>query len=109
MKSDRTGASADSGEPRVAKDSGRKETTLTKNIGHSIDTLVDYLVDNEVCGIHQLIMGEVERRLIIKTLERTSGNKLRAAKALGISRNTFHRKIQKLTDPDSTPERKRNA
>jgi DNA-binding protein Fis len=82
------------------------------NIGASIDKLVEYLVDNDIKGIHPLIMGEVEKRLIIKVLERSRGNKLQAAKLLGMSRNTFHRKIQKMeelsglreTDPGKEPD-----
>jgi DNA-binding protein Fis len=77
---------------------GKAKAVLKTNIADSIDTLVEYLVDNNVKGIHPLIMGEVEKRLIIKVLERSRGNKLRAAKWLGMSRNTFHRKIQKLAD-----------
>jgi DNA-binding protein Fis len=68
------------------------------NIADSLDSLVEYLVDNNIEGIHPLIMGEVERRLIIKVLERSRGNKLRAAKSLGLSRNTFHRKVLKLKE-----------
>ena len=70
------------------------------NITESIDSLVEYLVDNNIDGIHPLIMGEIEKRLIIKVLERSRGNKLRAAKSLGMSRNTFHRKILKLQETD---------
>ncbi|MGO9566775.1 MAG: helix-turn-helix domain-containing protein [Desulfomonilaceae bacterium] len=80
---------------------GKAKAVLKTNIADSIDTLVEYLVDNNVKGIHPLIMGEVEKRLIIKVLERSRGNKLRAAKWLGMSRNTFHRKIQKLVDSGS--------
>jgi DNA-binding protein Fis len=71
---------------------------LESNIGVSIDLLVEYLVDNGVKDIHPLIMGEVEKRLIIKVLERTRGNKVQAAKCLGMNRNTFRKKIQKLLD-----------
>ncbi len=70
-------------------------------ITESLDCLVEYLVDNNVDGIHPLIMGEIEKRLIIKVLERSRGNKLRAAKSLGMSRNTFHRKMLKLQEADS--------
>lgn len=69
---------------------------LKSNIGDSIDVLVEYLVDNNVTGIHPLIMQEVEKRLIIKVLQRSRGNKLRAARLLGMGRNTFHRKVQRL-------------
>ena len=77
---------------------------LRANIGDSIDLLVEYLVENNVEGIHPLIMGEVEKRLIIKVLERSRGNKLQAAKRLGLSRNTFSRKIRKLVDSRALPD-----
>ncbi len=75
---------------------GKAGIILESKIGHSIDLLVEYLVDNNVSGIHPLIMGEVEKRLIIKVLERSRGNKLQAARLLGMGRNTFHRKMQRL-------------
>lgn len=78
---------------------------LKSKIGDSIDILVEYLADHDVDGIHTLIMGEVEKRLIIRALERSRGNKLQAAKMLGMSRNTFHRKLQKLTE-DIPPAKK---
>jgi|UniRef100_A0A7C4ATC6 DNA-binding protein Fis len=74
------------------------------SIGSSLDRLVEYLLDNGVENIHPLIMGEVERHLIIKALERSRGNKLRAAEKLGISRNTFHRKVQKIQQSLGTEE-----
>jgi Fis family transcriptional regulator, factor for inversion stimulation protein len=84
--------------PETDKPKGKPKSVLNTKIGDSIDTLVEYLVDNDIRGIHPLIMGEVEKRLIIKVLERSRGNKLQAAKLLGMSRNTFHRKIQKMLD-----------
>lgn len=79
---------------------GRARAILDTRIADSIDMLVEYLVDNSVRNIHPFIMGEVEKRLIIKVLERSRGNKLQAAKWLGMSRNTFHKKVQKLMEED---------
>ena len=76
---------------------GKSKTVLESNIGQSLDRLVDYLVDNDVRDIHHLIMSEVEKRLLIKVLEKSRGNKRQAAKQLGMSRNTFHRKLNKLS------------
>lgn len=72
--------------------------SINSNIGASIDRLVDYLVENDIHGIHPLVMGEIENRILSRTLELSGGNKLKAAKLLGISRNTFHRKISKLSN-----------
>ncbi len=80
------------------QDEGQETISLNGNIGASVDRLVEYLVENDVHGIHPLIMGEIENRILAKTLELSGGNKLKAARLLGISRNTFHRKISKLSD-----------
>jgi len=98
MTSDKADKVCDPEAPEKPRRTGKAKAVLKNNIADSIDTFVEYLVDNNVKGIHPLIMGEVEKRLIIKVLERSRGNKLKAAKWLGMSRNTFHRKIQKLVD-----------
>jgi DNA-binding protein Fis len=98
--------------PRIGKDpegQSKGKTVIESNIGASIDLLVEYLVDNNVQDIHPLIMGEVEKRLIIKVLERSRGNKRQAAKLLGISRNTFHRKIRRLSGCDASVEEEPEA
>jgi len=42
-----------------------------------------------------LSLKDIEKSHIIKTLERVGGNKLKAAKVLGISRDTLYKKLQK--------------
>lgn len=47
-------------------------------------------------GIYRFVIEKTERILIEHILMKTGGNKLRAAKILGINRNTLHSKIKKL-------------
>ena len=52
--------------------------------------------------LHALVTGEVERVVIELALERTGGNQVKAARLLGINRNTLKRKIDGFgLDPSS--------
>ena len=46
--------------------------------------------------IYKSVVEEVEKPLIESALERADGNQLKAAKILGINRNTLRTKIKKL-------------
>jgi len=46
--------------------------------------------------IHEYIIGKVERALIGTVLEEEKGNQVRAAKRLGINRNTLKKKMKNL-------------
>jgi DNA-binding protein Fis len=47
-------------------------------------------------GVYRFVIERTERILIEHMLLKTGGNKLKAAKILGINRNTLHSKIKKL-------------
>ncbi|KPF75169.1 chemotaxis protein CheY [alpha proteobacterium AAP81b] len=47
-------------------------------------------------GIYDRLLAEVERPLIIACLDATGGNQLKAAKLLGINRNTLRKKLDDL-------------
>ena len=46
--------------------------------------------------IYKSVIGDTERILIERALERTSGNQIMAARLLGLNRNTLRTKIRKL-------------
>ena len=50
-------------------------------------------------GLHERIVSEVERPLIAMCLAATHGNQIRAAKLLGLNRNTLRKKIRELNVP----------
>ena len=47
-------------------------------------------------GLYDRVIREVERPLILLSLEATRGNQLRAARLLGVNRNTLRKKIREL-------------
>jgi two-component system nitrogen regulation response regulator GlnG len=47
-------------------------------------------------GLYDRILREVERPLIELSLSATRGNQIRAAKLLGLNRNTLRKKIRDL-------------
>ncbi|KAF0112638.1 MAG: two-component system NtrC family nitrogen regulation response regulator GlnG [Rhodospirillaceae bacterium] len=47
-------------------------------------------------GLYDRVVREVERPLIMLTLEATRGNQIRAAQVLGLNRNTLRKKIREL-------------
>lgn len=61
------------------------------------DKLQRYLKDMielEHCNLYETVVSEVEKALIQIVLRQTKGNQLRAAKTLGINRNTLRSKIK---------------
>ena len=50
-------------------------------------------------GLYDRIVREVERPLITLTLQATRGNQVRAARVLGVNRNTLRKKINDLNIP----------
>ena len=56
-----------------------------------MEGLVSQMVERGI--LFDEALGEFEKRFIKRTLERAHGNQCRAAKMLGIHRNTLSRKI----------------
>ncbi len=69
-------------------------------IGRMIE-LDDSIYKEKHGVLYKYVLEAVERPLIEHALERTYGNQLKAAKVLGINRNTMRAKIKKLQiDPN---------
>lgn len=47
-------------------------------------------------NVYRALLDRVERSLIIHLLTETQGNQLKAARIMGINRNTLHSKINRL-------------
>ncbi|HIE43297.1 MAG TPA: hypothetical protein EYP78_00680 [Candidatus Omnitrophica bacterium] len=62
----------------------------------AIKELEDFSINSNEKELYRFILAAVEKPLIEMALEKTGGNQLKAAKILGINRNTLHSKIKKL-------------
>ncbi len=56
----------------------------------------DMFMKAEIGTVYKIVVEAIERPLIEKVLERTFGNQIKAAKILGINRNTLRSKIHKF-------------
>ena len=50
----------------------------------------------EKFNLYEMVIPEVERALILMVMKETKDNQIKAAKLLGINRNTLRSKIRKL-------------
>ena len=72
---------------------GEVESTV---LGKRILELQSLLLKTDEGHIYKSVVEEIEKPLIEAVLERVEGNQLKAAKMLGINRNTLRAKIKKL-------------
>ena len=67
--------------------------TLSDAVKNSVAHYFDQLNGEEVTGIYEMVLKETERPLLEITMEQARGNQTRAAKMLGINRNTLKKKL----------------
>jgi DNA-binding NtrC family response regulator len=72
----------------------------TRSVGKFIEERLKGFMRNiktlERFNLYDMVIPEVERALILMVMKETRGNQVRAAKLLGINRNTLRSKIRKL-------------
>jgi len=78
---------------KIAEKESLKELVSLKD---KIIELEDLLYNEKKGVLYKSILEVIEKPLIEHVLERTEGNQLKAARILGINRNTIRNKIKKL-------------
>ena len=76
----------------VDKKEWEKSEVLTK----AILEIEDFFLHEKEGKLYDFLVGVIEKPLIENLLIKTEGNQLKAAKILGINRNTLHAKIKRL-------------
>jgi two-component system nitrogen regulation response regulator GlnG len=89
------------------------EEMVDVEIGHAVRAMIDRIARENPASLddgtlYERVIGEVERPLIEAMLARHGQNQLRAARALGINRNTLRKRLDTLgIDIDSGADAQR--
>ena len=71
---------------------------MKKNLPDNIDTLLDqYFNDldgDKPIAIYEMVINTVEKPLLLYIMNKTEGNQSKAAKMLGLNRNTLRKKLK---------------
>ena len=71
-----------------------------KSIGKFVESKLKGFMKNikrfESFNLYDMVIPEVEKALIVMVMKETKGNQIKAARLLGINRNTLRSKIRKL-------------
>lgn len=85
------------GKNEVIKIAGEDTIQNLDSLKEKVIQLEQSLYKEKKGVLYKSILEAVEKPLIEDVLERTEGNQLKAAKILGINRNTIRTKIKKLS------------
>ncbi len=70
------------------------ELGLEQIVEGKLGRFFEQMGEVEAGSVHRTVIAQVERPLIRKCLEWSGGNRLKAARVLGINRNTLGKKIK---------------
>ena len=76
--------------------SPEEQASFEETLRKKLLAFVDAVPEDGEAELHREILALVERPLLELALERTGGNQVRAAKLLGMNRNTLHARIEAL-------------
>lgn len=65
-------------------------------LGKAIENFEYFVLRSKEGEVYRVLISVIEKNLLESVLQRTEGNQLKAARILGMNRNTLHAKIQKL-------------
>ena len=78
----------------------QKEETLSEAVSRCIRHYMDKLGYAEAVDLHKHLLGEVEPPLLMLVMKRCNGNQIKAARMLGLNRNTVRKLLRQYqVDP----------
>ncbi len=73
--------------------------TLARAVADTVPAIVEHLLSAGGARVHREALALLERPLLVHALALTGGNQLRAARLLGINRNTLRQRCRELSVP----------
>jgi len=73
--------------------SKERSETIASCVRESVSKYLDDLDGEDIEGLYELVLAQVERPLIEIAMERCMQNQSKASKLLGINRNTLRKKL----------------
>ena len=67
---------------------------LPDNINHLLDQYFNDLDGDEPTAIYEMVINTLEKPLLLYIMNKTEGNQSKAAKMLGLNRNTLRKKLK---------------
>lgn len=68
--------------------------TLRDAVDHAVANYFRQLEDENVTGVYDMVLAEIEAPLLARVLEFTRGNQTQAAIVLGLNRGTLRKKLK---------------
>ena len=68
---------------------------IGRSVEKSLDEDVRRLEGETPTGVYDMVIGHVERALLVSIMDRANGNQTQAADMLGMNRNTLRSKLTK--------------
>jgi DNA-binding protein Fis len=75
---------------------GTQLKLLSRAVADVVPAIVDQLLASSSPRLHRQAMSLLERPLLVHALAMTGGNQLRAARMLGLNRNTLRKRCREL-------------
>jgi Fis family transcriptional regulator, factor for inversion stimulation protein len=84
---------------KAAEANGKEALSLEDYLEWKMGDFVKGMRNGSGRNLHPMLISAIERPLITKALQETSGNQIQAAELLGLNRNTLRKKIHDLHIP----------
>lgn len=69
--------------------------TINKSVQEGVEEYLQMMDDEQVSGLYEMVLSEVEAPLLRSVLRHTNNNQSQTASILGLNRGTLRKKLRK--------------